>query len=81
MNSGKRWVCAKSAWYSERGISRGSIGRVKGGFICPTMDGPQCLPRLLRSILGWGRVGAAFELFGEAAGIDEAGFAGDLGGG
>ena len=39
------------------------------------------LPCLLRSILGGGHSGAVFELFGEAAGIDEASFAGDLGGG
>jgi hypothetical protein len=44
------------------------------------MVAPQCLPRLLRSILGWSRASAVFELFGEAAGINEAGFAGDLGG-
>ena len=41
----------------------------------------KCLPRLLRSILGGCHPRAVFELFGEAAGIDEAAFAGDLGGG
>ena len=45
------------------------------------MSDPQCLDCLLRSILGGGRACAAFELFGEAAGIDEAAFGGDLGGG
>ena len=46
-----------------------------------TMVAPQCLSLLLRPILGRRHAGAVFELFGEAAGIDEAGFAGDLGGG
>ena len=45
------------------------------------MVAPQCLSLLLRPILGRRHAGAVFELFGEAAGIDEAGFAGDLGGG
>ncbi len=45
------------------------------------MDGPRCLDCLSRPILGGGHTCAVFELFGEAAGIDEAGFAGDLGGG
>ncbi len=45
------------------------------------MGEPRCLPRLLRSIFGGCHPGAVFELFGEAAGIDKAGFAGDLGGG
>lgn len=45
------------------------------------MDGPRCLDCLSRPILGGGYTCAVFELFGEAAGIDEADFAGDLGGG
>ena len=45
------------------------------------MGEPRGLSCLLRSILGGRHAGAVFELFGEATGIDEAGFAGDLGGG
>lgn len=45
------------------------------------MGKPQCLDCQLCSILGGGHTGAAFELFGEAAGIDEAALVRDLGGG
>ena len=40
-----------------------------------------CLSCLLRSIIDGCHPSAAFKLFGEAAGINEAGFAGDLAGG
>lgn len=45
------------------------------------MSESQCLDSLLRSILDGCHPSAVFELFGETAGIDEAGFAGDLGSG
>ena len=60
----------------ERGIRRESIGRIK-----PTIGQARCLSCQVRSILGGGHSGAVLELFGEAAGIDEASFAGDLSGG
>ncbi len=45
------------------------------------MGEPRGLSCLLRSIFGGCHPGAVFELFGEAAGIDKAAFAGDFGGG
>ena len=46
--SGKRWLCATSALAHESGISRESIGRIKGGFICRTLGGPQAMWPSLR---------------------------------
>jgi len=69
-------VSCRGTLARERGISRDSRVRIK-----LTMGEARCLSCLVRSILGGGHSGAVFELFGEAAGIDEASFAGDLGGG